>query len=284
MSELEVRGARLHYQVHGDIGPWVVLVHGGLAHSGSWADQLPVLSASHRVVTFDIRGYGHSVATDGRFGIPAATDDLEALLGHLGIESAAVVGFSMGGFIAQELALRAPELVQSLVLVSTAARVHDDAAAAFRERARVIERDGLDAELEEHVPRAFSIAFRTAHPDELRHYAEEVARNDPIVVAATFRALAEFDAHERLHGLAVPTLIVAGAEDAALGADAARELADTIADATVEVLPDVGHTLHLEEPDRFAQLVIDFVDAAGLDAAPRGASDEASVGPRSQCS
>lgn len=273
MPEVEVRGARLHYQVRGESGPWVVLVHGALVHSGSWADQVPVLSANHRVVTFDIRGYGHSAAIDGHFSISAAADDLQALLGHLGIESTAVVGFSMGGFIAQELALRAPELVRSLVLVSTAARVGGDAAAVFRERASVIERDGLDAEREQHVPRAFSNAFRTAHPDALRRYAEEVVSNDPAVVAATFRALADFDAHERLGEVVAPTLIVAGAQDPALGPDAARELAAAIAGATVEVLPDVGHTLHLETPERFARLVIEFLDAAGP-GAPSGARKE----------
>jgi 3-oxoadipate enol-lactonase len=111
---LYANGARLFYEEAGE-GPAVVLVHGGLGDLRMWDGVVPLLAASHRVVRFDVRGFGRSDAPAGEF---SPHEDLRALLDGLGIESAALVGLSLGGRIVLDAALELPERVSALVLVA----------------------------------------------------------------------------------------------------------------------------------------------------------------------
>jgi pimeloyl-ACP methyl ester carboxylesterase len=111
---LYANGARLFYEEAGE-GPAVVLVHGGLGDLRMWDGVVPLLAASHRVVRLDVRGFGRSDAPAGEF---SPHEDLRALLDGLGIESAALVGLSLGGRIVLDAALELPERVSALVLVA----------------------------------------------------------------------------------------------------------------------------------------------------------------------
>src|SRR5690606_7248570 len=118
MPIASINGAEIYYEVHGD-GPVVVLAHGGGSNHLTWWKQVYDLMGAYRVVTFDHRGFGHST-TGG--GSPAMfADDLKALLDHLGIEKAALLGQSMGGYTVAGFASKCPERVTALILTSGSA-------------------------------------------------------------------------------------------------------------------------------------------------------------------
>lgn len=254
----------LHHETHGDSGPWITLLHGGLAASPTWDRQVrdlsPNLTDVARVLTLDLRGYGKSPRPeDDDFGIPSMARDVVALWDRLGIQASAVVGFSMGGFVAQALTLDHPSRVRALILVSTAAGLTPAGADAFARRADEIDRAGLARELDTHIANAFTDSFREQQPELLDQYTRHVAANDPEVVAASFRCLTEFDRSADLDRIDCPALVVCGELDGQLGPDAAGPLADRIPAAERVTIPDVGHTLQVENPNAFNGVVMDFL-------------------------
>ncbi len=256
-------GVSIRYWVSGS-GSSLLLVHGGLVSSQSWQGQVARLRGSHRVVTFDLRGFGASGRAHDATGyaIARSAADAAAVLRTVGAAPAHVVGFSVGGMVALALAAAHPELVRSLVLVSTTARLSPEQAAVFTARATLAESSGMDDEVEVHVRRAFAPAFVAANPAVVSDYAGRVAGNDPGAFAATMRALVETDLRAALPRLAIATLVVAGDEDTGMPAKVhAAALHAGIAGSRLEVMPGLGHSVHLEDPDGFARLMLSFLSA-----------------------
>ena len=118
MSKLKVRDVNLHYEITGQGQP-LLLIHGLGSSARDWELQVPVFAQNYRVVAFDVRGHGRSDKPPGPYSIPLFADDAAALIRALDIAPTHVVGISMGGMIALQLAVSAPELVRSLVVVNT---------------------------------------------------------------------------------------------------------------------------------------------------------------------
>jgi pimeloyl-ACP methyl ester carboxylesterase len=251
--------AVLRSRVEGVEGPWVTLVHGGLAGARSWRHATLALAAWARVLVYDLRGYGENAAAAAPRDVAAHAGDLLDVWRAAGIERSHLVGFSMGGMIAQQVALEAPARVDRLVLESTAARVDDATAAGFRERAAALDGPDGAATLDGHVARAFSPRFAEEQPEVVARYRREVAATDPAVAAHNFRAIADFDRARDLHRVEAPTLVLAGAEDPAMGGERAAELCAAIPGAASIVVPRLGHTLHVEAPSTFTYLLADFL-------------------------
>jgi pimeloyl-ACP methyl ester carboxylesterase len=255
-------GISIRYWVSGSGSP-LVLIHGGLVSSQSWQNQVVRLRGSHRVVTFDLRGFGASGQASDASGytISHSAADAAAVMWAAEAFPAHVVGFSVGGMVALELAVEHPQLIRSLVLVSTTACLSAEQAEVFKSRATRAETSGMDDEVEVHVRRAFSPAFVAANPAFVADYAAHVTDNDPVAFAATMRALAETDLRDALPKLGMPALVVAGSEDTGMPANVhAAALHAGIAGSRLEVMAGVGHSLHLEDPDGFARLILGFVN------------------------
>jgi 3-oxoadipate enol-lactonase len=259
----EVNGVPLAYDEAGE-GPPLLLVHAGIADRRMWDDVVDDLAASHRVVRPDLRGFGDTPLPDGPFSHAA---DLAALARHLGIDRAAVCGVSMGGAIAHDLAAGHADLVDRLVLVappvggwewSAAMREFDEAEEA------ALARGDLDAATELNV--AFWLAGPTRSVDDVdRRLRERVARMQRRAFALTNPAAEPTalvpDRHLHLHELAVPTLVTVGALDQPDLLGIAEHLAACIPGARLEVLPGVAHLPPMEDPARFASLVLDHLGA-----------------------
>lgn len=227
-------------------GPRLVLVHGFTQTGRCWGPLAADLAADHEVVRVDAPGHGRSAAVRADL---AATADLLAALGP-----ATYVGYSMGGRVCLETALRLPEAVGALVLVGATAGIDDpDERAARRTSdealARRVEAEGVDAFLDHWL----SLPLFAGLPPEGRFDAERRANTAP-GLASSLRLAGtgtQEPSWDRLATLTMPVLVVAGADDAKFTALAHR-LADAIGDnATLAVVPGAGHTTHLEAPDAF---------------------------------
>ena len=225
-------------------GRRLVLVHGFTQTSRCWGSPAADLAADHEVVRVDAPGHGRSAAVRADL---STTADLLTPLGP-----ATFVGYSMGGRMCLELALRHPGAVEALVLISATAGI-DDADERLARRAsdetiaQGLEADGVDAFLD----RWLSLPLFAGLP-RAAHHIDERRTNTPAGLASSLRLAGtgtQAPSWDRLHMLAMPVLVVAGENDTKFTA-LARRLADAIGtNAVLAVIPGAGHTTHLEAPD-----------------------------------
>jgi len=259
-----VNGIRLHYEVAGQGDP--VLLVAGMSMPGSmWSPQVRALAPHFQVITFDHRGIGESdLPPEPVYTTPQLADDAAALLRELRIARAHVVGFSMGGTVAQELALRHRDLVRSLVLVSTWARADARFIQVVASWMALAARVPIE-ERYRHVffPWVFSSAFfegkdnvetafrgALAYPHQPR--AEAIERQARGIFAWNGTRVA------RLGTIRVPTLVVAGKDDVLTPPEFARALARLIRRAHLSLVPG-GHSLILEQADAFNRALVRFL-------------------------
>jgi pimeloyl-ACP methyl ester carboxylesterase len=268
-----VHGARVNYVEMGE-GPPVVFIHGLAGCWQNWLENIPRFAANHRVVAVDLSGFGHSELPSEDISIPGYGRFMDAFLGQIGVERAALVGNSMGGFIAAETAISHPSRVEKLVLVSAAggptlrdrnnamqsrvmrgARLFAPiAAAAIARREHLIRRPRLRRMLLLKVAR---------HPDRLEpELCYEVASGGgkPGFLDA-LQAILDYDFEHRLAEISCPTLIVWGRNDEIVPVEDAHEYERLIPSARKVIFEDTGHVPMLERPDRFNELVEEFVSS-----------------------
>jgi pimeloyl-ACP methyl ester carboxylesterase len=247
------------FRIHGRGAPLVLI--SGLGGKGtSWRPFLQAAASQFSVITHDVRGAGETAPLDGPISIRDLARDVARLLDHLGLERAPVMGRSMGGMIAQELALLAPERVEKLVLVSTSGRVDPHLAAVFRHWAQMAEA-GVPASIRHRESMLWclgSAAMRNAALVE-PYLRAKLTGDRPRDYAHQARACAAHDALDRLAGLDVPTLIVAGTDDRLTPTPHAESLAKKIPAAQLAFISEAGHMAYLEAPDAFAREVMRFL-------------------------
>ena len=252
MPYASVNGIRMYYEQDG-AGPDVVLINGLSGHLGGWALQRRALVESFRVTVFDNRGAGRSDAPDEPYSIRLMADDTAALLDALGIARAHVVGASMGGMIAQELAINYPQKVDRLVIACSRLKP-----GPIRELMGPI-----DLWLRENALDRISLSLLTMPwgmspsfmQDERRVLDRlELAKRDPYPISrhGYLRQHAAVMAHDttgRLGRIAAPTLVLVGAEDILTPVRESEALAAAIPGSTLRVLPRGGHGFFSEYPD-----------------------------------
>jgi pimeloyl-ACP methyl ester carboxylesterase len=242
----------------------LVLISGLGGKGRSWEPFLSVAAQRYSTLVFDLPGCGSAPALPGPITIRDLARSTLGLLDHLGLERAAFVGRSMGGMIAQELALLAPERVSRLVLVSTTARTDPHLAEVFRLWAHMAEL-GLPATVRHRSAMLWCLGARAlAESPRAASYLRAKARADrPKDYALQARACSEHDVLERLHGITSPTLVVSGTDDRLTPSDHAKGLSAGIKDARLLYIPEAGHLPYLEAPEEFERGVLSFLGAAG---------------------
>lgn len=260
-------GMRLFYESHGEGRP-VVLIHGLSGSHEMWKHQVPALARRFRVITLDLRGHGQSDKPPGPYSVPMFAGDVLRLLDHLGIETAVLVGFSMGGGTVQTFALAHPGRVRALGLISTSSEFTPELRASFYECADVAERDGMAPLAEPLVASWFAPEFREQHPDEFQLNVRTTLTTDPKAFAASARANAVRNWTDQLHRITCPVLFVGGELDAAGPVRNAEIYRRHLRDLEVHIIPGVSHLLPLEAPDRFNRILLDFFDRVEATASP----------------
>ena len=268
---MTIDGRRVNVVDLGSGSP-VVFIHGLSGSWQNWLEQLPVFAREHRVIAFDLPGFGESEMPREKITISGYGRFVEAVLDELGASSAAVVGNSMGGFIGIELAIRFPERVERLALVSAAGLSVE----YLRNERALSVLSTLDARLSAYsgwlASRSDALARRpgarrmifgiVAHrPDLLPGplVAEQVRGSGKPGFVPALDALTDYPIRDRLGEIACPTLIVWGSEDKLVPARDADEFARLIPNSRKVVWPETGHVAMLERPAAFNALLEAFL-------------------------
>ncbi|HET7356835.1 MAG TPA: 3-oxoadipate enol-lactonase [Nocardioidaceae bacterium] len=249
----------LAYDVQGRPDAPAVFLAPSLGTTSELFDDLAAaLATSHHVVRFDMRGHGRSPAPHGPYTMAGLADDVVALADRLGIARFAVLGLSLGGCIAQQLALSHPERLSAAVLCCTLPKFGEPA--QWHDRAASVRADGMAVLDEGTRLRWFTEATRTDHPEVVEHYIDMLAATPVEGYAACCEALAGFDATDRLAEVGVPTRVIAGSEDPVATVELAGKLAAPIPGADLVVIEDASHIACAEQPDAFHAAVAEHLD------------------------
>ncbi len=263
MPYAHINGVSIYHELHGDSGEPLVFIHGYTGDITDWRHQLPVFSSRHRILVFDNRGHGRSEAPEDRSGytVQRMADDAEALAEFVGFDRYHLLGHSMGGGIAQEIALRSPGKLISLTLHSSAPKFdlasNAQLAMWIDYRLRVAETQGMRALAEMEAPLPPPPHMPAGRTEETK---ERLARMSADAFLGAWQGLTEWPGTVgRLAGIATPTLIIYGDLDAEPLREGAALMARLIANSRLEVIPETGHSPQWERPELYNTALSSFL-------------------------
>ncbi len=239
----------IDYDVHGE-GPPLILINGLGFGRWAWFKQIPTLSRHFRTITFDVRGERYL-----KNGVADLSADVVVLLEHLGVRKTHVLGTSLGGFVAQELALERPDLVDGLILVCTSYGREGPETMSPWALSDMIGLPSLSVEraVRRGLKTATSEAYRTQRPEEFEQLVRWRLADSPSLSSyyEQMRAGARFDLSRDVGSITSPTLVIHGSEDRYVPVANASALAEAIPEAELRVLNNAGHLVFIE---RFANV------------------------------
>jgi 3-oxoadipate enol-lactonase len=256
----DIEGRKIYYEVKGH-GSAIVLIHGFSLDTRMWDPQFDALSRHHRVVRYDISGYGRSSVPVRRF---SSTSELAALLSKLAIEKATVIGMSMGGLIAVDFALEHPEMVEALITVGATLSgwTTREPRASRSERLFSLAGDsGLTVAKEAWLndPLMTPVVNTSVVRPKIRQIVSEWSGIQFTNLSTVHFLPVSPSAITRLERIRIPTLAIAGALDDPNMLAIADTIAAKVPRGQKVTIPDSGHLLNLERPDDFNKLVSDFL-------------------------
>ncbi|MCV2871641.1 alpha/beta hydrolase [Defluviimonas sp. WL0050] len=251
------------YDLSGPEGaPTVVLIHGLGLNRACWQWLVPELAGRYRVLAYDLLGHGESGPPPPDPVLKTLADQLAGLLDHLGLNRAAIVGFSLGGMIARRFAHDHPERVTALGILHSPHERTPEAQAAILARVEQAKAEGPSATVEAALVRWFTDAYRAANPQMMDLVRSWVMANDPAIYPQVYRILAT-GIHEivaQTPPITVPALVITGDEDYGNGPEMTRAIAAEIAGAEALILPGLRHMALAEDPAAVNRPLIAFLD------------------------
>lgn len=251
-------------------GAPLVLIHGLGGSHGDWLLQTPEFATRFRVVAPDLRGHGQSPKPPGPYRIGLLAADVAMLLRRIEARPAHVLGLSLGGAVAQQIALDYPEMVRSLILVNTAARfVSQDWSRRLMGARRFVSTylHGMDRVAEEVAGHLFPLLEQAP----IRHITiDRLAANDPRAYRESLLAVARFNSRDQLSAIACPTLVISGDYDYAVPIVAKQELARQIPNSRLVIISNSGHATPIDQPEAFNRAVLEFLADVTLATSPEG--------------
>ena len=264
MPSVTANRVRLFYEEAGAAAaPPLVLIMGWGGDHTAWALQVPALAAEHRVIALDNRGAGQSAVPDGPYTIPGMAEDVVGLMDALGVGRAHIVGASMGGMIAQELALRHPGRVRTLQLHCTAPIIDAYGRFLIDTLLAVKARGDREENVRAVMPWILCRKTMTERPDFIRFWIDRALTYPyPIGYEGLSRqadAIRSHDTLGRLGEISVPTLITTGSEDILVPPSSSRELHARIPGSELHVIGDAGHLHFIEQAEAFNEACVRFL-------------------------
>ena len=251
---------RLNYRFDGPAaGPVLVLTHALGLNLTIWDDVIPLLSPTLRILRYDHRGHGGSDTPPPPYSMGALITDAERLLDHLNIRDCVYLGLSMGGLVAQGLAIKRLDVVRGLVLSNTAAKIGTES--LWQDRIAQVRAGGLAAINAAATERTFSRTFRAT--PEFTHWQDLMLHGNPDGYVGCAAAIAGTDFYTATASLRLPTLAIAGSEDAATPPDLIRETAELIPGSRFALIRGGGHLPFVERPQAYADALTTFLTDIG---------------------
>jgi 3-oxoadipate enol-lactonase len=220
-----------------------------------WDAVVPLLPPRLRLIRYDKRGHGLSACPPAPYGMGALVTDAERLLDHLGVRDCVVVGLSIGGMIAQGLAVKRLDLVRGMVLSNTAARI--GTAQMWEDRIAAIRAGGIEALADAVMERWFSKPFRAT--SELTAWRNMLTRQPAEGYIGCAAAISGTDFYVTTATLTLPTLAIAGSEDGSTPPDLVRETANLVRGARFHLIRGAGHLPCVEKPAEYAEVLTAFL-------------------------
>ena len=262
MAEVQVNGIELYVEEHGSGEPLLLIEGLGYA-SWSWFQQVEEFAQHYRTIIFDNRGVGDSDKPDEPYSIELLAQDAAGILSALGINSAHVLGVSMGGYIAQQMAITYPHFVRSLVLSCTSCGGSNSLPITQEALDSMLNVSGLTPQ--EVIRQGLSVAFNKQFLESHLDLVEKMVllrMEKPTPRYAwerQFAAARSFDIESKLTKIEVPTLILTGLDDHVLPSQNSFLLAERIPGAKLVTIPDAGHLFFIEKFEEYNRLVLNFL-------------------------
>ena len=292
-GKIKVNDIDVYYENHGEGEP-LLLVEGLGYSTWMWFKQIPDFSRAHQVIIFDNRGVGNTDKPDLEYTIEMMADDVAGLLRALDIKSAHVLGVSMGGFIAQEMAIRHPLIVRSLTLVSTSFSgreiIHrasnsliNNFSGFWEIMPAMLEMSGkggvpmvnsFGSHEKQKSRRGLSLAFTPeyfdSNQDQIDRIVEWRMANPQPFYAWKRQLMAgmKFDASDRVHQIKAPTLVVTGSEDRIVLPSSSKALAERIPNSRLVEIQGTGHLSFIERAEEFNRIVVSFLEEVAQENKP----------------
>lgn len=260
MKIADLGDVALHYRDEGDPdGPAVVFSNSLGTDLRLWDDLVPLLPAGLRVIRYDMRGHGLSSCPQGPYSMGALVNDAVRLLDFLGVRDCVFVGLSIGGMIAQGLAVKRLDLVRAIVLSNTAAKIGTKE--MWADRMAAVRVGGVEALADATMDRWFSRPFRDSPDCAL--WRNMMTRQPVEGYLGCCAAISGTDFYTPTSGLTLATLAIAGSEDGATPPDLVRETADLIKGSRFQLIRGAGHLPCVEKPGEYAEALNGFLGAIG---------------------
>lgn len=257
-QSLTVGGVTLNYRLEGQGEP-LICIHGVGSYLEAWEGVVARLSDRFRILSFDLRGHGRSSKLRGRYEIDDFVGDVLALADHAGFESFNLAGFSLGGLIAQRLALTHQDRMRRLVLLATVAGRTEEERERVAARLAALQAGDRGAHYDASLSRWLTESFQANNPELIAKLRQRNAENDPECYAAAYRVLAQTDFGGLLDQIRVPVLIATGEEDAGSNPRMALYMHERISGSKLHILPGLRHSILTEAPEQVAGLMRDFL-------------------------
>jgi 3-oxoadipate enol-lactonase len=262
--QITVNGLSVNYTLDGRASGPVITMSNSLASNLSmWDPQMSVLASRYRILRYDTRGHGGTDAPPGPYSLDELTEDVRALVQALGITRTHFIGLSMGGMIGQIMALKYPQLLQSVVLCDTMSRVPTEAKPLWDDRIHTAETQGMEPLVEPTLARWFTEPFRQQGSPVLDRVRTMIRTTPPQGYAGCCHAIAALNLTEHLQAISLPTLIIVGEDDPGTPVAASRVIHEQIKGSELVILKSAAHLSNMEQPEAFNQALTVFMEKVG---------------------
>lgn len=263
MPKQIVNGIEINYQVDGDISGASVMFSNSLASNLTmWDLQIEsLLSKNYGIIRYDSRGHGKSNVPEGPYSIEMLADDAAALIDALAVKSVHFCGLSKGGMVAQMMGIRHPKKVKSLIVADSAAFM--PAKDMWEERIATVTAGGMDAVVDGTIERWITAGGRERLPDQVELIRQMILTTPMRGFVACSEAIKSMDMRPTNPKIEKATLVICGEQDTGTTPEQAKEIADGIPGAILELIPDAAHLANIEQSEAFNNLLDNFL--AGLE-------------------
>jgi 3-oxoadipate enol-lactonase len=259
--QLKVKDINVYFELLGKKDkPTIICSHCLAGNHHIWDPQMESLQDNYRILRYDLRGHGRTDAPEGDYTMEQLADDVLALMDALEVEQAHFMGISLGGMIAQSLALSHSERLSSLILCDTTCQIPKDTAPLWDERIAAARQNGMAALADGTLERWLSPEYRNQHPGTAQKIRKIVLETPVHGFAGCCRAISAFDVYDRLPGLSLPVLILVGENDPGTPVAASLQIQKQIRGSRLEVLPNAFHLSNVEAAGFFNNAILNFLE------------------------